>query len=1061
MSPADSTFTGEDPSQMNTPTSTVGVLSPLNPASSMLGDGGQALNSSNGVQYMNHSAGRTTSFDPRPSHLSITTQLAESRPGSALSVARQSLPPTGLSISTSAAQASHISANLRDNASHVGSYPDPPGARRAASAGAVSSHGSSNQSLDGSLSRSSSRQRGWHPGMPLPGPPPGPPPPSSRSHSTGGVRTHAQSQSAGQSSRPSHRVPLRAPLLSPLPPTPANWRDGSTSRSSSKAPVPLHIETTNLENATSQQMGLSRSAALRVSSAKGLLERRKNRRSMHDAPLADWSALTIETDPWLDAVSPTGFSPEQSPILDSRAPGMSPESSRRRMASSRRSTQTSNEEQSSYAPQFAMKSNNPFSPRVATPIMPPRTLPTPPLSQKNPASAHSMLPSTASSVSDLLHGETDSFIADASRRHHEFLLRESQAGSDLERLQLFTQFFASEAKLRRAKYPGPFVEGTLKVSGASQRLFEELLDDVSLEAFKSPVTTGKERSSFNGLRIDPPQRPDTMWWNDYRPALSPIASMSNDELSSRGRTASRWWQSQTAETNSEANGAPKKMKRSKRESKYMGLSALSVEEVLSEAATPTRLDQILESGDTYPQEKVNSDAFGIFEDQEPVLHFDRANSFPMSPQAVDISRFITLPPPYPRHYPAVNNSHPKLAASRNLVRTLSDLTELEDRRSRVNVSVEALRTEHKRKIREAQRTFKENIHAQISEGSITYAEAAEAEQALKLDENKQEKICLQAEFDTLQDVLINPMHDLLNARVEQLNAGIVELKEKLFAETQAQNPDRPQQEGDAMPEILEYLTQLKWLFETREHAHQELFNLLSDRNEKYKAIVLLPYHQVSHMEKIRDTEEFFHRDSLQRKRVFRDESVARYQTLRQLVAEHVAQEVELQSSAFWDIAPGILDLIQRLPDGVIPAGAIAIPQAEYEENPSYVDFPQQYLYTLLDHAEKSTYQFIESQINLNCLLHEVKLGVLKARCRAAEAIQAQNSVNGTSRSAEDPRETCDNEEAQATNELKQQVTMIEEQWMEALGAALQNKKTQVKLDLETVGGWDESIQAAE
>jgi len=808
-------------------------------------------------------------------------------------------------------------------------------------------------------------------------------------------------------------------------------------------------------------MGLSRSAALRVSSAKGLLERRKNRRSMYDTPLTDWSALTIETDPWLDAASPTGLSPDQSPSLESRALGMSPQSSRQGMALSRRSTQTSNDEQPSYAPQYALKSNNPFSPRVATPIMPPKTLPTPPLSQKNPASAQSMLPSTASSVSDLLHGEDDSFIADASRRHHEFLLRESQASSDLERLQLFTQFFASEARLRRARYPEPFIDGTLKASGVNKWIFEELLDDASRTPLKSPVALGKEPSSLNRLQIETPQRPDTMWWSDYRPALSPIASMSNDELSSRGRTASRWWQSQTAETNSEANGGPRKVKRSKRESKYMGLSALSVEEVLSEAATPTRLDQVLESGDIYPQEKVDPDTFGIFEDEEPKLHIDRANSFPMSPQAVDISRFITLPPPYPRHYPAINNSHPKLAASRNLVRTLSDLTELEDRRSRYNVSVEALRTEHKRKIQEAQRIFKENIHAQISEGSITFAEAAEAEQALKLDENKQEKICLQAEFDTLQDVLINPMHDMLNARVEQLNAGIVELKDKLSAETQAQNLDRPQQEGDAMPEILEYLTQLKWLFETREHAHQELFNLLSDRNEKYKAIVLLPYHQVSHLEKIRDTEEFFHRDSLQRKRVFRDESVARYQELCRLISEHVAQEMELQSSAFWDIAPGILDLTQKLPDGVIPAGAIAIPPAEYQENPSYVDFPQQYLYTLLEHAEKSTYQFIESQVNLNCLLHEVKLGVLKAQCRAAEAIRAQNNVNGAGISDEDPREICSKEEAEATAELKQRVTMIEEQWMEALGAALQDKKAHVKLDLETVGGWDDSIQAAE
>jgi len=41
------------------------------------------------------------------------------------------------------------------------------------------------------------------------------------------------------------------------------------------------------------------------------------------------------------------------------------------------------------------------------------------------------------------------------------------------------------------------------------------------------------------------------------------------------------------------------------------------------------------------------------------------------------------------------------------------------------------------------------------------------------------------------------------------------------------------------------------------------------------------------------------------------------------------------------------------------------------------------------------------------------------------------------------------------------VSMIEEQWLEALGSALQSKKRQVKSFLETVGGWDESIQGGE
>jgi len=260
-----------------------------------------------------------------------------------------------------------------------------------------------------------------------------------------------------------------------------------------------------------------------------------------------------------------------------------------------------------------------------------------------------------------------------------------------------------------------------------------------------------------------------------------------------------------------------------------------------------------------------------------------------------------------------------------------------------------------------------------------------------------------------------------------------------------------------MPELLEYLTQLKWLFETRENIHKEIFRLLSERNDKYKAIVLLPYHQVSNLDKIRDTENFFARDSLERRRRFYEQSLGRYQDFVKLIADNVGQEVDLQSSAFWDIAPGLLDLVQKLPDDLDHLGPIAIPEAEYVENPVYYKFPQQYLYTLLDHAEKSTYQFIESQINLHCLLHEVKGSLLGAECRTAEARRARDLLEGPVTGA-DPEAVKEAQEASATAELKQQVTMIEQQWLEALGSALQGKKEQVRAFLQSVGGWDESMQ---
>lgn len=817
--------------------------------------------------------------------------------------------------------------------------------------------------------------------------------------------------------------------------------------------MPLHIETSNLDRPSSTPAGLTRSAALRVTSARGLLERRKQRRSFHDGQAGDTTALTIDTDPWFDTVSPSALSTEQSPTMDSATPGRaSPETARRGIRTSSRSGRRFQRSDNENAP-----FHSPYPPGLlsagrgnTTPLIPPKALPTPPLSQKNPMSAHSVHPSTASSASELDQGEYDGFMTEASRRHHEFLLRENQASSELERLVLFLEFMVEESKIRRQRYPRPFIEGNFNPEEAKHRLFSEGIEDGRVQL--NPTASNMHQSVTNATTIDP-QRSEGSWWKDYRPKLSPIASLSNDELSSRGRTPSRWWKSQSG---SEDGDAPKKMKRSKRESKYMGLSALSMQEVLSEAATPTNINEVYDSAD----DKANPKQFGFYSDGEPIPMQDPTPPNPLTPVGLDISRFITLPPPYPRHYPAVNNNHPQLSTYRNIVRTLSDLSDLQSRRSRHHLSVEALRSEHKRKIIEGQKNFRANIQAQINEGSLTYAEAAEAEQALRMEENQSEKMCLKAEFDTLQDVVINPMHDMLNERAAQLTAHLNDLTEKLVAETHAQNLDRPQQEGDAMPEILEYLTQLKWLFETRETIHKEIFDLLSERNDKYKAIVLLPYHQVSNIDKIRDTEDFFTRDSLQRRRAFYDEAVKRYESFVKLVSEHVGEELDLQSSAFWDIAPGLLQLVQKLPDEMNHLGPIAIPDAEYVENPAYHEFPQQYLYTLLDHAEKSTYQFIESQINLHCLLHEVKGSLLGAKRRAAEAGRARDELDCPG-SGDGSQKICEEQEASATAELKQHVSMIEEQWLEALGSALQGKKAQVKMYLESVGGWDESLQAGE
>ena len=972
--------------------------------------------------------------------------------------------------------------------------PGPPTAKRAASTGAVSfGESSAPSSRDQSESRSASRNRRWQPGMPLPGPPPNPPPATSRSNSRNKVNEDTRKVSPGPSARSqAHRVPLRAPMLSPMPPTPADWTEDQPMRPTTRTTVPLHIETRNLGPSVSSRDffpmsepvgepssstrpfgALVRSTAFRDSSAKGIRERRNFRKSLQGSEIPDLSALSVTTNPWAEAMA-SAASATKSPTVFSDSPQQvegQGDSALTSPAIGRPSNSRSGSKTSIFKPDTWEANPCEFDELPRSPIvkmkspatargpmqLPTKTLPTPPLSQKAPTSGRSIWPSSTPSLPDFENDSVEKFSSDSLQRHQGFLQKESQASSDVEKFQVFADYLATESVLRQKRYAAALSEGQIDLDTTRKRLFDEADGAVQLffqqhAAMDTPVTSVS--SNFDDVR----QRPETMWWNQYQPALSPIASMSNDEMSSRGRTSSRWWESQAG---SQTEGGLNKIRRSKRESKYMGLSTTLMQSSIDESDTPRNFqyDEILKEGE-YPEEKGDPETFGMYEEGKAPISRPNSLEQQSSPNLMDVSRFITLPPPYPRHYPAVNNAHPVLANYRLTVRGLSELSEIKARKSRHAVSIEALRNQHKQKLANGRSTFKNNVQVQIQDGTITYAEAAEAEEALCMDEKQIEKESLQAEFDTLQDVVISPLHDMLNDRLVQLSASIGELTEKLFVDAQDQNPDRPQQEGDDMPELLEYLTQLKWMFETREQIQKEIFDLLTERNDAYKSIVLLPYRQANNLDKVRDTEAFFGRDTLDRRSVFCRESLARHEEFFNIVEDNVARGVALQSSAFWDIAPGLLELLQHMPADVRKLDTIAVPEQEYLENPSYYRHPQQYVYTVLDHAEKSTYQFIESQINLHCLLHEVKSSILLARCRKMEMEQSARAQPSPT-SPGSISEYRNKEESALTAELKQKVSIIEEQWLEALGSQLQGTREQVKRYLEEQGAWEEMVRDEE
>jgi hypothetical protein len=339
---------------------------------------------------------------------------------------------------------------------------------------------------------------------------------------------------------------------------------------------------------------------------------------------------------------------------------------------------------------------------------------------------------------------------------------------------------------------------------------------------------------------------------------------------------------------------------------------------------------------------------------------------------------------------------------------------------------------------------------------MSYGDAAKAEADFEAREQKRAQEDVQYVFDTFQTDVANPLHAMFCERITKVSASIEHLKGRLSSDAKEVNPNQTQEEGDEQPELLEMLTLLKWLFEAREQLHKEMFELEDERNDLYKDIIVLPYIQTKNDQKVKEATQFFSKDAQDRKVVFEKEILKRYEDFMNVIEENVTRGVETQLSAFWDIAPGLLTVVQKVPQRLQGLNVL-IPPQEYEENPAYNDFPLQYLYSLLAHAGRSAYQFIESQTNLLCLLHEVKTGVMTAGSRLLET---QRILEGEDLGSVDVemRAIREDEERRLTDDLKDKVGLVDSQWDEALGKDLKECKTRVEVFLVRAGGWDDSLK---
>lgn len=687
----------------------------------------------------------------------------------------------------------------------------------------------------------------------------------------------------------------------------------------------------------------------------------------------------------------------------------------------------------------------------------------------------------------------DAFYLQAIDRHRKFIEQEAAATSDEERLELLAQFMVHESRVRRDRYPTAYNA----MAGDILDLTRDMWRSFSARNKRPPLghsvssqeppplswtsdgqpnsaqgNAPSSASSFGEFTpiTDSGSVPDAnerQWGEAFKPSLSPIPSMNvssvRDDDSSRGRTASRWWEDKSG---SGSVGHPDRIEKSTRETKYMGIKPGDLRETAQPSpqsskftgSTPNASANALAYGPTeYPPEKVGWHESVDYDTPQatPSYTRERKVSTP-GVQQLDVSRLITLPPSYPRHHPAISNNHPLMADLRNEHRLLSDQSKVREIKDAFMEQDCRIQQEQQASAKERRTKLRNSIQEKVADGTISFAEAAQAEMDFDREEAERGKANARSNFDLFEAGISHPLNGMLTERLEKTNFCIAQVRIELESRNKISDPNQAQEEGDEQPERLEKLTLLKWLFECREQLHKEMFDLHAERSVKYSEVILVPYRIARLQAKIDEATGFFTKDSQQRQATYAKDSLKRYEELQQIVDTNVSRGVEDQLSAFWDIAPGLLDVVQAVP-GNVGDVEVQIPEPEYEENPAYNSHPLQYLYSLLTHAQRSAYQFIESQVNLLCLLHEVRTATMKARLRLQEIENGAHASNDEQLKVE-MAQNRSSEEQCLTDDLKEKVGEVERQWKEALGGDLDECKERVKGYLVVNGGWDDGLE---
>ncbi|KAI5203659.1 hypothetical protein E4T39_04110 [Aureobasidium subglaciale] len=1008
---------------------------------------------------------------------------------------------------------SHIQAQVPQSSTEF--IPRPSASRRAASTGAIHIHAPQHISA-GRLSPESSH---WEPGMPLPPPPPGPPP--TLSHRSQSLNRYTRLSQEARAAVVPPNVLSTSPLppqppppptrrrhentLSEIPPTPSDWNPDTESASPSYMELRINTGTRTIGQAV-DNISQRHASANRDIIADSIRERRSRSRVKREG---QESAQDSQNDQsCVENTKPINLT------LTTTSEGLL---RRRRAVDSEPSSSQSSPAQLS-SPEYNRRQGHgrhnltiltpPYTPSVAAPVhkhtpqhatTPDEQHPFTGSSRRDCSQPDEFRSDSANTIAPVHSSELANFAHSSLIRFQGFINQELTAQNDRERLELFASFMVQESRLRRGRYTEAFniIAGDIMdltrdmwrpLSAAAEHNAVQVQSrntspesaNITIDldhGFHASVTSTAELTPATDTEsvIDEGEdaagrRPPNPWGDKFKPCLSPIPSMAvstvPDEQSSRGRSASRWWEESV--DGSIGNGG-RRPERTKQEAKYMSLHPQELYIAAQSSPnqgtpTPGTSKQTFQYGpEEYPQEKI-----GWHEEDDVYTPSNPPSTAPLSSHgkapisriagrpALDVTRLVTLPPPYPRHYPAVNNSHPALSTLRANFRAVADLTSVH-RVIQSHESVEASRRQSWRtSAGERLRHFRSQTQASINSGKISYNDATQAELTFRQSESANALKQADTQCQDFRQRIHEPVHRMLAEHVRSCDNYIDQLIEALDAEAQCDQNLLAQTEGDERPELVEQLTLLKWLFESREQIHKERFDLDTALLARESATVLANYQQNANEMQLRQAERHFGLERQRRQLQYAEQTNTRFDHLRKTVERHTSRGVEIQLSAFWDVAPGLAEVVHKIPLN-LQSFEIVVPSNELAENTSYQEFPLQYMYTILVHAKKSAYQFIEAQTNLLCLLHEVHTATEAASLRLREIGRDAAGEVADQVQAEMAHHKK-RKEQELTEDLQGKVREVESQWREALGTSIEECIERVRAWLEHTGGWEDSLE---